>query len=220
MKYEKFLVNESRNSSNGRARVVQFGKPRGQASLLTPEDIIKVEAYIDQHSNAPCSDRLKFRLSVYAGLRAAEIAGLSVSDVILKDGSISPYIQVLPRIAKGGRQRSIPMHAKITSAVQEFINSHPGVDFVSFSHRGSRPKKQSVTAVTNWFWELYSKVGLKGCSSHSGRRTFITTLAQRTDGSNFTLRDVQELAGHSSLAVTERYIGLSKRLEKLVGLLP
>lgn len=219
MKYESFTVNDSNYQAIPRAKIVSAPKPRGQAQLLSEPDIAKVEAYIDQHSNAPCSDRLKFRLSVYAGLRAAEITQLHISDVVLKDGSVSPYVQVSSRIAKGGRQRSIPMHGKIKSAVQDFIVHHPDIDFVSFSHRGSRPKKQSVTAVTNWFWELYSKVGLKGCSSHSGRRTFITNLAQAADGSTFTLRDVQELAGHSSLAITERYIGLSKRLEKLVGLL-
>jgi hypothetical protein len=32
------------------------------------------------------------------------------------------------------------------------------------------------TSVVNWFAELFRELGFKGCSSHSGRRTFITEL--------------------------------------------
>lgn len=52
----------------------------------------------------------------------------------------------------------------------------------------------------------YADVGLLGCSSHSGRRTFITNAAKKISTVGGSLRDVQALAGHSSLAVTQRYI--------------
>jgi integrase/recombinase XerD len=42
--------------------------------------------------------------------------------------------------------------------------------------------------------------------SHSGRRTFITNAARTISSEGGSLRDVQMLAGHSSLAVTQRYI--------------
>ncbi|WP_282058874.1 site-specific integrase [Lentibacter algarum] len=44
------------------------------------------------------------------------------------------------------------------------------------------------------------------CSFHSGRRTFITNTARKISSVGGSLRDVQALAGHSSLAVTQRYI--------------
>jgi len=49
-------------------------------------------------------------------------------------------------------------------------------------------------------------MGLNGCSSHSGRRTFISNAARTISSVGGSLRDVQMLAGHSSLAVTQRYI--------------
>lgn len=48
--------------------------------------------------------------------------------------------------------------------------------------------------------------GLNGCSSHSGRRTLITTAVRKISSVGGSLRNVQMLAGHSSLAVTQRYI--------------
>ena len=54
----------------------------------------------------------------------------------------------------------------------------------------------------SWFEDM----GLNGCSSHSGRRAFITNAAKKISSVGGSLRDVQMLAGHSSLAVTQRYI--------------
>ena len=61
-------------------------------------------------------------------------------------------------------------------------------------------------SVVNWFADLYASTGLDGCSSHSGRRTFITYSARLISRAGGSLRDVQELAGHRAITTTERYI--------------
>ena len=63
----------------------------------------------------------------------------------------------------------------------------------------------SPGAVQVWFHRLYGELGLKGASSHSGRRTFITKSARIVEAGGSS-RDVQELAGHASLSTTQRYI--------------
>ena len=63
-----------------------------------------------------------------------------------------------------------------------------------------------ATSVTVWFHRLYATLGLVGCSSHSGRRTFITRAARKIVEAGGSLRDVQELAGHTSLATTQLYM--------------
>jgi integrase/recombinase XerD len=76
----------------------------------------------------------------------------------------------------------------------------------SYVIRTERSEKTSPQAVVNMFASWFGEIGLIGCSSHSGRRTFITNAAKKISSVGGSLRDVQMLAGHSSLAVTQRYI--------------
>ena len=71
------------------------------------------------------------------------------------------------------------------------------------SYRGAHLKANSVV---NWFVALFKELGFEGCSSHSGRRSFITLAARNVHRSGCSLRDVQLLAGHRSIETTERYI--------------
>lgn len=88
---------------------------------------------------------------------------------------------------------------------------------VLFSERGGG---LSPATVRLWFHRLYTSLKMDGCSSHSGRRTFITRAARKVSQVGGSLRDVQELAGHTSLAMTQRYIeGDTEAKRKLVALL-
>jgi integrase/recombinase XerD len=68
-----------------------------------------------------------------------------------------------------------------------------------------RSKATSSQVLINMFRGWYAALGFEGCSSHSGRRTFITNVARRISTVGGSLRDVQALAGHSSLTTTQRY---------------
>ncbi|WP_435198881.1 tyrosine-type recombinase/integrase [Qipengyuania sp. 902] len=191
-----------------------------KAPILSPQQIKQMEQYIEECSNTPAADCLAFRLSYLAGLRAAEINRLSIADLVEKDGSISSTVTVRPTVGKGKKGRNIPMHPKISSAVERFMVLHPEMPFVTFSRqawrRGDPPRRQSITAWTNYIWDLYRRAGLPAHSSHSGRRTFITNLA-RNLGKQFSLRDVQLLAGHAQLGTTEVYLEPSTNITDLVG---
>lgn len=77
-----------------------------------------------------------------------------------------------------------------------------------------------ANSIVNWFTSLYRGLGLEGCSSHSGRRTFITMAARNAHKAGASLRDVQLLAGHRSIETTQRYIdGDTDAQRRLVGLL-
>ena len=75
-------------------------------------------------------------------------------------------------------------------------------------------------AIVCWFAKAYRAIGLTGCSSHSGRRTFITRAARLVYRTGGSLRDVQVLAGHRSLLTTQRYIdGDTDSQRRLVALI-
>ena len=75
-------------------------------------------------------------------------------------------------------------------------------------------------SIVCWFAKAYQAIGLEGCSSHSGRRTFITRAARLVHKVGGALRDVQLLAGHRSIQTTQRYIdGDTAAQRKLVSLI-
>ena len=95
-------------------------------------------------------------------------------------------------------------------------------DAIALENRASKGKGGGLTpnTVTVWFHTLYHTLGLTGCSSYSGRRTFITRAAKKVVEAGGSLRDVQRLAGHSSLPMTQRYIeGDADAKRKLVNLI-
>jgi integrase/recombinase XerD len=55
------------------------------------------------------------------------------------------------------------------------------------------------------FLNIYAACGIKGASSHSGRRTFITNLASKS----VSVRVLAALAGHASIATTQKYIDVN-----------
>lgn len=156
-------------------------------------------------------------LSVRAGLRAAEIAGLEWQMVLDANGKVGDVMNLEDRIAKKKSGRPIPIHHELREALQKLLRISSGDGAVILSKTGGHMKPRSVV---NWFRTLYGELNLQGCSSHSGRRTFITRAARVVHRAGGSLRDVQMLAGHRSIEVTQRYIeGGSDIQKKLVALL-
>ena len=156
-------------------------------------------------------------LSAKAGLRAAEIAGLTWPMLLDADGQLAPQIALADSIAKKRSGRSIPVHPLLRSALTQLRRQTGCEGFVVKSERGGGMRPSSVV---NWFKGFYKDLGLLGCSSHSGRRTFITLAARRVSKAGGSIRDVQMLAGHRNLAHTQRYIeGHSKAQKRLVHML-
>lgn len=204
--------------------------PQGRTGWRTPKKIRRARVLDDDHvdrvikhiratSNSPVSDELKVLLSVYAGLRACEIAAMTLDCVVDADGRIGKTIVISRHAAKGGCERIIPMHPQIRDALIRFRKAHPEIRFLSFSARRGYVRPQKPSAIATWFRRLYEQVGLQGCSSHSGRRTFITRMARMANLHGNSLRDVQLLAGHAQLETTAAYIDSSHALYGLVAAL-
>jgi integrase len=194
-----------------------------QAKILTKSQIEAIHAHLGLRRNG-LRDQTIFLLSVKAGLRAKEIASLTWSMVMDADGEVGAAIHLTDIASKGRGGRVIPMNKQLREHLIELLdverkqfrtNSKDG--FVVTTERSNRTSAQGIV---NLFSRWYSDLGLIGCSSHSGRRTFITNAARKIGSVGGSLRDVQALSGHSSLAVTQRYIeGDAAARSKIVNLI-
>lgn len=159
-----------------------------------------------------------FLLSIRAGLRAKEIAALKWSMVVGADGEVGEYIHLTNDASKGQSGRIIPINKQLRASLVELCEQGRG-DPTAYVISTERSDRTSAQAIVNLFQRWYRDLGLIGCSSHSGRRTFITNAARKISTVGGSLRDVQHLAGHSSLQTTQRYIeGDSEARKRVVEL--
>ena len=181
-----------------------------QAKTLNKAQIEMISTYLRSKRNGLRNQTI-FLLSVRAGLRAKEIAGLTWEMVLTPSGEISECIHLTNSASKGkSGGRIIPMHDSIRSNLEALIDQLVPEGAVIRSERSNSVAPQMIV---NLFRGWYFELGLAGCSSHSGRRTYLTTSAQKINLSVGSLRDVQSLAGHKSLQTTERYIELNNNAQ-------
>jgi integrase len=187
-----------------------------QAKILSDDNIRDLLAFTSL-TRYPTRNRVIVLLSVKAGLRAGEIANLTWAMVTDPVGNIGPVIAAEDRIAKKRSGRVIPIHPALADGLATLRNMTGGNGPVIRSERGMPMAPKSIV---NWFTIAYRGIGLTGCSSHSGRRTFITRAARLVHKAGGSLRDVQILAGHRSIQTTQRYIdGDTDAQRRLVALI-
>jgi integrase/recombinase XerD len=149
-------------------------------------------------------DRVILLLSVKAGLRAKEIAGLAWDRVDLDGGKL------MLTETKGGKPRTVPIHPDLRDALiayrAERGDKAKGPVLVNTNAKPGQPLTPGAIAV--WFNAFYNdRLGWPpGYSSHSGRRTFVTRAARNIHKAGGSLKDVQALAGHADLKTTALYI--------------
>ena len=194
-----------------------------QAKILTKGQVDSLTAFVLTRRHG-LRDQTVFLLSVRAGLRAKEVANLRWAMLLTPEGEVSNEIHLTDNASKGRSGRVIPLNKQLRINLVKLLEvAKQGHQFdLEKSHviTTERSTQTSPQAVVNMFKRWYNDVGLLGCSSHSGRRTFITNAARKISTVGGSLRDVQMLAGHSSLAVTQRYIeGDSEARQKIVDLI-
>ena len=154
-----------------------------------------------------------FLLSVGAALRAREIASVAWLMVCDADGELIDEIRLQDKSSKGRSGGVVYMSARLKDALAELKQQSDASDTIIKTKSG---KPFSAASITNWFWTMYRDLGLEGCSSHSGRRTAITRWSRNITAAGGSLRDVQALARHQSLQMTQKYIAISEDAMKRV----
>ena len=174
-----------------------------QAKTLSRRQIALAVNLLNQ-TRYPIRNKAILLLSVKAGLRAKEIANLTWDMLTDAEGALSDCIRLENSASKGhSGGRVIPLNQNLKAALAELYREREPSSYVVTSERGP---KMSPVVIVNLFASWYRDLGFTGCSSHSGRRTFITNAARQISMVGGSLRDIQALAGHSALSTTQRYI--------------
>jgi len=175
-----------------------------QAKILTAKELRRVLDHVASRKHA-ARNRLIVLMTHWAGMRVGEVAALRVSDVLNADGTVKTEIRPDATQTKGKHaravfvserlQREIAIYVKLMSARQR-----TGQLFVT-----QKRTSFSANSLCHSLNHIYQQTGIAGASSHSGRRSFITTLASKGVG----VRVLASLAGQRSIATTQAYIDVN-----------
>ena len=180
-----------------------------QAKTLTTAELEQVLAYIASRKFA-LRNRVMLLTGFWSGMRVGEIASLSVGDVMNKDGTVKAEVRLTADQTKGRQPRTVFLPQKLRDELQVYLAlRQPAIaEHPLFVTAGRRAFTANV--MTQHFYWLFQKAGISGASSHTMRRSFITNLATKGIG----VRVLASLAGHRSIAVTQKYIDVNDEMKR------
>ena len=186
-----------------------------QAKVLNEREFRKMLLYIANHKHAARNKAILLTTHL-AGLRVGEVASLTLRDVLNDEGQIKDEIYLSADQTKGDRGRTVLVPKRLQEELLHYLQTRFGLkDLVvlnftdtsralfytqKYQDRGFTPN-----TLAQQMHYLYKRAGVDGASSHSGRRGFITALANK--GAN--VRVLMALAGHRNIGTTQRYIELN-----------
>ena len=186
-----------------------------QAQKLTDAQLRRCLKWCQMHMHST-RDTTIFYVSYYAGLRAKEIAALTVGDVYDEQGAVREQFVLSKCQTKGAKTRTVWINAKLRRQLELYRSSLLFKDANRALFQSQKGGAFSANTMTQLFLDIYRAAGFENASSHSGRRTFITELASK----GVSVRVLAELAGHSSIQTTQRYIDVNpKQMSAAVELL-
>lgn len=180
-----------------------------QAKTLTSKELRRVLDYIATRQHAE-RNRAMLLLTHWAGMRVGEVAALVVGDVVNRDGSIKAEIRLDATQTKGKHARVVYVNEKLRRELAAYVK-HAGCNdtgkhlFITQKHTAFSPNTlcQSIN-------KIYATAGIEGATSHSGRRSMITSLAAKGVG----VRVLAALAGHRSIQTTQVYIDVNDAMKR------
>ena len=178
-----------------------------QARTLTHKELRRVLDYVASRPHA-ARNRLVLLMTHWAGMRVGEVAALRVSDVLGQDGSVKAEIRLDAQRTKGKHARTVFVSDKLRKEIAAYTKPLDGPQGQLF--RTQKRAHFTANSLCQTLKAIYTQAGMDGASSHSGRRSFITTLASKGVG----VRVLASLAGHRSIATTQLYIDVNDDMKR------
>lgn len=178
-----------------------------KAPVLTEAQFRRVVAVVRGSAYAKRNVAL-LMVSFNLGLRAKEMASLLIRDVLTPTGELKDEVLLTKTATKGGKQRLLYLSNKdVRRALLDYLKErtaeedeqpHPEAPLFKSQKGGAF----SPNTMQMLFKKMYVSAGIDSASSHSGRRTFATSLIER----GVDIKAVSSLMGHSTVAMTAHYV--------------
>lgn len=180
-----------------------------QARTLTEKEFKRALVAAGAHKTSD-RDKMILHMSFGCGLRACELAALNVGDVRDSEGNAVTEFVLRPQQTKGRSYGRVFVSKSVQQHLQLYLDKHtkgPKHRNDGFPLFPSQRKTHRLSAntMTQLLCRTFAEAGLTSATSHSGRRTFITNLANRA----INIKVISTLARHSDVSVTSRYISVN-----------
>ena len=179
-----------------------------QAKVLTEQEFKRALAVVAKRRHAE-RDRLALLLTHWAGMRVCEVAALTVDKVIGPSGEALDEFRLDTAQTKDKHGRTVLVNQRLRREIALYLKSYPplfSTDPLLLSQKANRRARGfSANTLCQLINVIYREAGIMGATSHSGRRGFITELANHSVG----IKVIMELAGHRQLGTTQRYINVT-----------
>ena len=175
-----------------------------QARTLNENEIEQVLEFLKTKKYG-YRDRAMLMVSHLSGMRVGEIASLTVGHVLDANGNIKGEIRLTADETKGKHPRTVFINSRLKEELRTYFENIRSDDPQRALFPTQKNPRKGFTANTltqHFLLNIYRASGLDGCSSHTGRRTYATSIASKGVG----LRVLMRLMGHRNVSTTAVYI--------------
>ena len=177
-----------------------------QAKTLTAAELRRVTDSIATRAHA-ARNRAMLMMTHLAGLRVGEVAQLTWTDVINAEGRVREEVRLNADQTKGRHPRTVYISPKLQKELQTYASSiTQREDSAAFFYTQKHTRRGfTPNTLAQHFLNMYRTAGIDGASSHSGRRTFATSLSSR----GASIRVLMKILGHRNISTTIGYVDAS-----------
>ena len=182
-----------------------------QAKTLSNDEIRKVLDYVATRKHSERNRAMIFTI-FNTGMRVSEVANLRFKDVVDSEGAVKREIRLSAEDTKTKEARIVFVNDKLHKELTRYVNLYkPQNTNVKFFYSQKRASDgYSPNTLAQFFHYLFNRAGIAGASSHSGRRSFITNLANKGVG----VRVIMGLSGHRALSSVQCYIDCNDDMKR------
>ena len=190
-----------------------------QAKTLNQKQLFLFLKQLELFKNSQ-RNQLIISLTFYGGLRIGEVTKLKWKDVIDNNLTVKDEIILSAENNKSNEVQRLFLNKKLRLEIVKYktfySQKYKHINLESpliISQRNTQFSPNSLCQLIN---SLYTRCNLPTATTHSGRRSFITNLANKS----LNAKVIMSLARHKNLSTTQRYIDVNdEQLKQAIELI-